>query len=308
MLPSTWSLIFFPIKRVWMFFGLKKRIPKLISWVSSPFYPCFNCSAHSKKIDMVKIKNLLLLAVMVGGFACGPTEKAKLKDRVAELEEELAQKEQHTKALAAITGLLDSIETYEKIITVDLEKGITKEDYTGRIKGLGAKLSETQKKVSDLEKALSKSSKTSKDLAASISVYKKKLAEKEEAMAKMNEMIEKLTAENNALINITQLQKQELEAQESQINSNKQAIATMEEEIRKLQQGNEEAKAQARKKEADLNFVQGEKTHEIARKTVFASKKKKELLNQALSYYKAAFEGGRKDALDRIDEIEKDLK
>ncbi len=253
------------------------------------------------------MKNLFLLSALAIFVACGPSEKSKLKDRVAQLEEELAQKEQHEKALTAITNLLDSIDTYEKNITLDLEKGITKEDYTGRIKGLSSKLNNTQKKVAELEAALAKSGKTSKDLAASISVYKKKLAEKEEAIAKMNEIINKLTAENSALINITELQKQELEAQEAEINQSKEAIAKMEDEIRKLQQGNEEAKEQARKKEADLNFMQAEKAYEMAKKTIFASKKKKELLNQALGFYKTSFEAGRKDALEKIDAIEKEL-
>ncbi len=258
------------------------------------------------------MKQFLFLTVLASLIACGPSEKQKLKDRVAELESELAAKEQQQqeqyKIQAAVIALLDSIEAYEKSMTIDLEKGMTKEDYTGRIRGLGEKLAQTQKKVSELEKALSKAGKTNKSLTALVNDYKKKLAEKEETVAKLTAMVEKLSAEKDALVNINELQKQEIAAQEAEIQKNKADIAKMEEEIKKLQQGNQEAKELARKKEADLNFMQGEKTYQMARKTLFAAKKKKELLNQALALFKAAFEGGRRDALEKIEMIEKELK
>ena len=71
-------------------------------------------------------------------FSCNTEENQQLRSENQQLQEELNNINQSTEEknniMSEIDILLDSIETNEKIVKINLERGINYEDYQARIK------------------------------------------------------------------------------------------------------------------------------------------------------------------------------
>lgn len=130
---------------------------------------------------------------------------------------------------------------------------------------------------------------------------KEEVAKREKTIIQLSEQVEKFKEENTALIKTVDLQKGEILAQERMINDKKIELSLLEAKLNELQ-------TEAKKAQADAYFARAETNVELAEKTKFAPKKKKQHYQDAYDLFKKSFEAGREDAYKRMEELEEEIK
>ncbi|GAA4848609.1 hypothetical protein [Algivirga pacifica] len=236
-------------------------------------------------------------------IGCGITEEnEQLKQKVAEMQEELEATRQAATALDEVGSLLDSIEDNRKIMMLDLEKGTSYESYQERIRKLNEFLAESDEKLADSEELIANLGSNNKNLSNTVKRLTSQLKKRTEEIRELNEQVEKYSKENKALIKTVDLQSQEIRDQQVLIEQKKVELQSLEERVEKMM-------VDAKNAEADSYFKQASAMEEAAKRTNFFSpKKKKQTYQEALDLYKKSFEAGNKEAYTKIEELEERLK
>jgi chromosome segregation ATPase len=196
--------------------------------------------------------------------------------------------------------LLDSIEAQDESIAFSLEKGTSYDDYSTRLQDINDYIENSKMKVMEMEELLQQSEGKNQALAAMVSKYRRSIEEKEQKIAMLTEQVDKYRVENQSLIKTVDLQNQELKEREKEIEAKRAELSALESDIERMM-------AEAKQAEADAYFARAESTVEMANRTKFAPKKKKETLKIAYDLYKLAFESGREDAYAKMEELEGEL-
>ncbi|MEN7549631.1 hypothetical protein AAG747_17030 [Rapidithrix thailandica] len=233
--------------------------------------------------------------------ACGlKQENEQLKTEVAELKQQMEETEKVNETLGKqmdeVAVLLDSIEASEAMIDISLEKGTTFADYDTRLHAISRYMEETRLKIQELENTLDKSKGQNKMYARLVSTLKSELAEKELKIKTLNEQITTYKKENEALMKTVDLQNEELEARDQELMLKKQELEELDVKVKGML-------AEAKKAEADALYAQAQTQEEVAKRTKFAPKKKKREYKAAYDLYQKAFEAGRTDAYEKMEEL-----
>lgn len=247
------------------------------------------------------MKTRIAVVILITSFmaSCGlKQEKESLQAKIDSLNTELAFQQQMAVVLENVGVLMDSIDASRNALRLNMEMGTTYDDYSTRLSEINQYVKDSERKIDELEKGLSKSNAVSKSYAASISRLKKELAEKTEQIAQLETMVAQYQAENKELVDLVELQTAELNDKTSQIESKRQELEMLETRITELL-------TQSKVSQADSYFMRAQAAEEAARRTQLAPKKKKESYKEAMDLYQKAFDLGRADAKPKIEELTK---
>ena len=247
------------------------------------------------------MKTRIAVVILITSFmaSCGlKQEKESLQAKIDSLNTELAFQQQMAAVLENVGVLMDSIDASRNALRLNMEMGTTYDDYSTRLSEINQYVRDSERKIDELEKGLSKSNAVSKSYAGSISRLKNELAEKTEQIAQLETMVAQYQAENKELVDLVELQTAELNDKASQIESKRQELEMLETRITELL-------TQSKVSQADSYFMRAQAAEEAARRTQLAPKKKKESYKEAMDLYQKAFDLGRADAKPKIEELNK---
>ena len=245
-----------------------------------------------------KLVLCLPLAALLAG--CDSKEKDQLKSQNDSLRVQLEESQRMAQTLTEVGVLMDSIDASRQLLRVNMVEGTTYEDYKSRMADINNFVKDTQQKITDLEKNLSKSDANSKAFQKTIRTLKSQLAEKTTQIASLEEQVEKYRNENQNLISTVGMQEAELVDKQAEIEAKGQELALIEARIQELM-------IQSKMSEADAYYARAQAVEEAANRTKLAPKKKKETLREAVELYKKSLSMGKTEAQAKIDEIEKKL-
>jgi chromosome segregation ATPase len=243
---------------------------------------------------------LIILPAALLLVTCGGKEQAELQSKLDSLSIELEYNQRMANTLLEVGVMMDSIDANRNIIRMEMMEGTSYQDYTSRMNDLNNYVKNTERKLADLERDLTKSQGNAATYARQIKKLKDDLQAKNNEIVALQEQVEKYRNENRNLINLAEMQSAEIGDKEIQIQAKEQELALIEARIQELM-------IQSKVSEADGYFARAQAIEEAANRTKLAPKKKKETLTEAIEYYKKALSLGRQDAQAKITELEKKL-
>lgn len=247
------------------------------------------------------LRNLAICTMVAAALlSCDSKEKTEMQTRIDSLQTELEISQKMANTLTEVGAMIDSIDASRQLLRVNMVEGTSYEDYKTRMKDINNYVKDTQTKIDDLEKSLSKSKANASSYAATIKKLKADLKEKSEKIAELEETVEKYRNENQNLVSTVGMQEAELVDKEAEIESKTQELALIEARIQELM-------IQSKMSEADAYFTRAQAVEEAANRTKLAPKKKKETLKEAIELYKKSLSLGKQEAQAKIDELEKKI-
>jgi len=221
-----------------------------------------------------------------------------MQSKLDSLQTELEISQRMAKTLTEVGVLMDSIDASRQLLRVNMVEGTSYEDYKERMRDINSYVKDTQRKIEDLEKTLSKSRSTSNAYSSTIKKLKADMEEKTRTIAELQEQVEKYRNENQNLISTVGMQEAELIDKQVEIETKTQELALIEARIQELM-------IPSKMSEADAYYARAQAVEEAANRTKLAPKKKKETLREAIELYKKSLSLGKAEAQARIEELEK---
>lgn len=248
------------------------------------------------------IRKLLFVSLLGSAFltACDTKEKAELQVKVDSLQDVLVKKEAMENTLQQVGALMDSIDAGRQLLKVNMVEGTSYNDYAARMADINKYVKETQAKIDDLENSLSTSANKSKSLSKIVSDLKKQLTERANEIETLKAQAERSKNERDSLVLTVGLRDSLLHDKDLEIEAKQQELALIEARIQELM-------IQSKMSEGDAYYARAVAVEEVANRTKFAPRKKKEALREALELYKKSLSFGKEEAQAKIDELEKEI-
>lgn len=247
-------------------------------------------------MKMKIISGILSVGVLSTLLSCDSKERAQLQHRVDSLSAELTAAKQVETTMSEIGVLIDSIDANRKALRTEMVEGTSYSDYISRLKDINNHISQTQSRITEMEKSIS----ASKGQAGAIKRLKADLETRQQELLAMQVEIEKMRTEATAL-------NRTITDRDSTIITREETIKLKEEDIASLEGLVKDINEQTKVKVANLYFAQAQALETAAQRTKFAPKKKRETKREALELYKLSLSLGKTEAEARIAELEKDL-
>lgn len=243
-------------------------------------------------------KLVLCLPVAALLLGCDTKEKDQLQSKVDSLQTQLVESQRMAKTLTEVGVLMDSIDASRQLLRVNMVEGTTYDDYKERMNDINSYVKDTQQKITEMEKSLSKSKANAGAFASTIKKLKADLANKTNEIIALQDQVDKYRNENMNLVSTVSMQEAELVDKQAEIETKTQELALIEARIQELM-------IQSKMSEADAYFARAQAIEEAANRTKLAPKKKKETLREAVELYKKALSMGKEEAQGKIEELEK---
>lgn len=242
-----------------------------------------------------RLFGLLLLPTLL--FRCGNAENEALRKQVDSLNVALTESQRASQTLAEVAILMDSIDASRNLLRLDMVEGTPYENFTGRMKDLNEYIKKTEQRIADLENSLKKAKTDTRGLMATIRKLRVDLEKKTHEVAMLQEQVEKYRNENEALINLVDLQEAEIADKQEIIEAKNQELALIEARVQELL-------IQSKISDADAYYMRAQAIEEAAKRTRLAPRKKRETLKEAIELYKKALSLGKNEAREKIAELE----
>jgi chromosome segregation ATPase len=246
---------------------------------------------------MKRIKTLLLsLGVAAAMLSCDTKEKERLQSKVDSLSTELQASQQVAAQLKEVDVLIDSIDLSRNVLRANVVEGTSYNNYSDRLKDINKHIKDTQMKIDELEKT----SKKVPGLSSSIRRLKSDLELRSQELAALQLEVSKMRSENESM-------SVAIAKKDSTLMMKEDVIKVKESDIASLETSMKDATEKNRIAMADLYYKQASALEEVADRTNFAPRKKKEALREAVELYKISLSLGKEEAQDKINTIEKEL-
>ncbi len=253
---------------------------------------------------MIKKTTYFALAFFVL-LGCNVAENNQLKGENEKLKSRLDSLQRFNSTISttmsAIDALLDSIESSEKIITLNLEKGTNYQDHAKRLRNINEYTRQMEVKLADMETKLASNNTKNKLYNRMIKDLREQLDKKQQFIGELTKRLETFEMENEALLKTVDMQNQAIEKRELQVKIGKQELNKLENKITNILK-------EARAAEALAYFKQAEQAEQLAKKTKLAPKKKRQHYRNAYQLYKKSFETGSTKAYEKMLELEDKIK
>jgi chromosome segregation ATPase len=272
--------------------GLKKRFSLHCLKVAARL---INHQTRKVMKTTIKIGLVLMLAALV--WSCDTREREMLASKVDSLQVELITSKKNVETLQEIGALIDSIDASREMLRTNAVEGTSFSDYSTRLDEINNYIRETRSKIEELEKSIQKNA---SQYAASLNRLKKELEQSSLQVAALQSEVENMQAKNQELT-------ASLSEKEIMINDQVETIKLKEENILSLETRIADINLATKTSQADLYFAQAQALEIAADRTKFAPKKKKETQREALELYRMSHSLGKMDALDKINQLEKEL-
>jgi ABC-type transporter Mla subunit MlaD len=247
------------------------------------------------------MKNLLFVLSIAGLFySCGMEERDRLRAQVDSLHTELQTSQEAVYALQEVGVLIDSIDANRKILRTIMVEGTSYDDYVARMNDIKKYVKTTEAKMEELEKSLRSSKSTASSYALTIKKLRRDLEKTSKELVAMQEVVDKYRHEKDNLIQTVALKDAEIKEKLERIQIKEQELLAMETRI-------DEMMIQSRQDEAQAYFDRAQVYEELANRTKFAPRKKKETRKEALNLYRMSFFLGKEEAQPKIAELEQKI-
>ena len=248
------------------------------------------------------MKKILFVVPLLGWLlvGCNVKERNELKARVDSLELELNTAQEAAYTLQEVGVMIDSIDASRKLLRSNVIEGTSYDDYLTRMEDINDYVKASQAKLSELEASLHKSQSNASAYAGTIRKLKRDIQKASQELIAMQELVDKYKNENENLTQTVSLQEEELAEKGETIQLHKEQLATLEKRV-------DDMMAQATTDEADSYFRRAQVFEEMADRTKFAPRKKKETRKEALELYRVAYSLGKSEAADKIAELEQKI-
>ena len=246
---------------------------------------------------MKTIKALVLsLGVAAAMLSCDTKEKERLQSKVDSLSTELQASQEVAAQLKEVDVLIDSIDLSRNVLRANVVEGTSYHNYSNRLKDINKHIKDTQAKIDELEKT----SKKVPGLSSSIRKLKSDLELRSQEIAALQLEVSKMRSENESM-------SVAIAKKDSTLMMKEDVIKVKESDIASLETSMKDATEKNRIAMADLYYKQANALEEVADRTNFAPRKKKEALREAVELYKISLSLGKEEAQDKINIIEKEL-
>jgi hypothetical protein len=237
----------------------------------------------------------IALAAML--TSCDTKEKAALNNKVDSLTVELNERKEVEKTMNEVGTLLDSIDANRHVLRTKMIEGTSYAEYISRLKDINNHISETQRKIAELQKNVDSKSRVS---AGTIKRMKADLAARAEEITALQLEIVTMRDENKNLWT-------KVNSKDSLLSIRDEVIKVKEGDVASLEGLVTDINEQNRIKVASMYFAQAQALETAADRTKFAPKKKKETRKEALELYRLSLSMGNTEAQARIEALEKEL-
>jgi chromosome segregation ATPase len=250
---------------------------------------------------MINRNFLFATSVVFFVSACNrPSKLTQLHQQVDSLKVELDNSSKFAKALQDVGSMIDSIDQNRHVLRTRMVEGTSVEDFKKSMSEINQYVKQTEKKIINLENRLSTANTSRSMYAASLKKVKEQLEMRTNELAALQEKVNQYQNENNNLIQTVNLQKAEIDDKLAQIETKKREAEQLEEQVSKLV-------AQAKIDQGDFYFTKGEILEEVAKRTKFAPRKKRNANKQALDMYELALVCGKEEAQAKVTELRKKI-
>lgn len=229
-------------------------------------------------------------------LSCDTKEKERLQSKIDSLSTELQASQEVAAQLKEVDVLIDSIDLSRNVLRANVVEGTSYNNYSSRLKDINKHIKDTQTKIAELEKT----SKKVPGLSASIRKLKSDLELRSQEIAALQLEVSKMRSENESM-------SVAIAKKDSTLIMKEDVIKVKESDIASLESSMKDATEKNRVAMADLYYKQASALEEVADRTNFAPRKKKEALREAVELYKISLSLGKEEAQDKINTIEKEL-
>lgn len=247
------------------------------------------------------IKRAFFILSMAGMlWSCDQGVREKLALQVDSLRNELAYTQQATQTLQEVGVLIDSIDANRQLLRTSMVEGTTYDDYVSRMNDINSYVKATERKILALEKAAKSSKSTASNYASTIKKLKNDLEKSNREMVALQELVTNYRNENQNLVQTVGLKDAALAEKEELIKVKQQEFTQLETRVQEMM-------VQSKNNEAESYYLRAQAAEEMAQRTKFAPRKKRETRQQALELYKMALFLGKEEAQPKIAMLEEKL-
>ena len=242
-------------------------------------------------------KSILFLGVLGLLSGCNQQVKEEHAALLVRLDsmETVLEENQYTIGLLDQVGLyLDSIESHRHWITMNLETGLSQEDYVERMKVLNQYVQKAELTIGELEN-------TRSTYATQLGRLRTKINGMEHEIQGLQLSVAHYQQENTALQDMLTISEDRLLDTQLDLEVTSDELEESQSEVKDLLE-------KVQLTEAESYYVRGEGMEEMARRIQFAPKKKKETLEEALALYTTASDLGFEPAKTKVEELSGKLK
>lgn len=218
-----------------------------------------------------------------------PPDNSRLLARVDSLEAALEESNYTMSVLGQIGTYMDSIDSNRKWIELNLETGLSQEDYVTRMKNINQYVQKAEWMIGELEK-------TRNAYAKQVKRLKNDIVKKDEEITALQLVVAQTQYDNKKLEETLTLTETELVM--SQIEQDQTEIA-----LEKTQTAANELMEKLQLTKAESLYSQGENMETLAGHIQLAPKRKREVLEAALKYYTESRALGFAKAVTKVDSL-----
>lgn len=234
-------------------------------------------------------------------WSCNNLKKqARAQHTIDSLRNELETNQRQTATLTEIGALIDSIDTNRKMLRLRMVEGTNYETYTTRMREINQYVHEAQHKIESLEKESIQMKNNSTAYNRAVHKLKSELDVRNHELKALKEQVDRYKNENDNLISTVGLQKAEIEDKLNQIKTKQAEMTNLQDQINELL-------VKSTVDQGEAYFARAVAVEEIANRTRFAPRKKKNTRKEAIELYKLALAFGKEDARERIASLEKKI-
>lgn len=247
----------------------------------------------------------IILALSVVGVLVGCDQMREKRDAAQQaidsLRTELATHKHLTETLLQVGTMLDSIDASRHALNTGMLETSDHVEYVTRLSDINRYVQDTEVKVKNLERELRRSSsRGNATYAAALKKVRGELDIRTRELTAMKEQADAYKLEGDQLRQQVDEQKVELSARAIQITRKQEELDKLDGQVKHLVE-------QAKTDQAEQLFLRAEVVEELANRTHFAPRKKKQSRKEALELYRLALDFGKSDAQARIEALQREM-
>lgn len=243
-------------------------------------------------------KEVIFILFIVGILSsCNHKEREFLTAQVDSLQYELASQMAAVSTLQEVGVLIDSIDANRNLLRANMIEGTSYDNYVARMNDINNYVKESEMKILELEKSARKSQSVANTYAVTIKKLKENLTAASQELASVKNLVANYQAENSSLIKTVALKDTEFNEKLEVIKVKQQEVATLETRVQDLL-------VQSKVDQADAYYQRALAYEEVANRTKFAPRKKKETQKEALELFKMALFLGKEEAQPKIEQLQ----
>lgn len=235
------------------------------------------------------VSAIIIVLITTGCQKEVPQDNSRLLARVDSLEAALEESNYTMSVLSQVGTYMDSIDANRKWIELNLETGLSQDDYVTRMKNINQYVQKAEWMIGELEK-------TRSAYARQVKRLKNDILEKDEEIKSLQLVVAQTQYDNKQLEETLTLTETELAM--SQIEQDQTEM-----ELEKSQTAANELMEKLQLTKAESLYIQGENMEALAGHIQMAPKRKREALEAALKYYTESKDLGFGKAVSKVDAL-----